>query len=151
MSTFVQLFLSFEGRMRRRDFWLCLLALAVAHGILQSVTLALFWPFTPFSAVYVDGDFGAWSSWAWTPWVRAWPVLGLINLVLLWPRLALCVKRYHDRDKTGFWLLIGLIPLIGWAWLIIELGFLDGTPGSNRYGPSPKGVGGAAPTAAAFS
>jgi uncharacterized membrane protein YhaH (DUF805 family) len=45
------------------------------------------------------------------------------------------IKRFHDRDKTGWWVLIGLIPLIGPLWLLIELGFLKGTDGANRFGP----------------
>ena len=44
------------------------------------------------------------------------------------------IKRFHDRDKSGWWVLIGLIPIIGAIWLLIELGFLKGTPGPNRFG-----------------
>jgi uncharacterized membrane protein YhaH (DUF805 family) len=45
------------------------------------------------------------------------------------------IKRFHDRDKSGWWVLIGLIPIIGAIWLPIELGFLKGTPRPNRFGP----------------
>jgi hypothetical protein len=44
------------------------------------------------------------------------------------------IKRFHDRDKSGWWVLIWLIPIIGAIWLLIELGFLKGTPGPNRFG-----------------
>jgi uncharacterized membrane protein YhaH (DUF805 family) len=64
--------------------------------------------------------------------------------VLIWPALALQVKRWHDRDKSGWWVLIAFIPIIGAFWVLIECGFLDGTPGPNRFGPSPKGVSGPA-------
>jgi uncharacterized membrane protein YhaH (DUF805 family) len=70
------------------------------------------------------------------------PIYGVVWLIFLWPGLALGVKRCHDRDKTGWFLLIGLIPIIGAIWLLVELGFLDGTQGPNKYGPSPKGVAG---------
>ena len=60
--------------------------------------------------------------------------------LLFWMSLALQVKRWHDRDKSGTWVFINLIPFIGWIWSLIECGFLDGTPGPNRFGPSPKGI-----------
>ncbi len=46
-------------------------------------------------------------------------------------------KRLHDRGKSGWWLLVGFVPVIGWAWLIVELFVLPGSPGDNRYGPHP--------------
>ena len=56
--------------------------------------------------------------------------------------LALGVKRLHDRDMSGWWTLISFVPFGGFILLVI-LGFLDGTQGPNRFGPSPKGIGGA--------
>lgn len=47
------------------------------------------------------------------------------------------VKRYHDRNKSGWWFFIVLIPLIGPIWQFVELGFLKGTEEGNNYGPSP--------------
>ena len=64
-----------------------------------------------------------------------------VEVVACWITLALEVKRWHDRDKSWVWLFVGFIPLIGWLWVLIECGFLDGTPGANRFGPSPKGLG----------
>lgn len=66
------------------------------------------------------------------------PLIGLVGLAAIWMKLAVMVKRWHDRDKSGWWMLIGLVPVIGDLWLLIECGFLDGTPGTNKYGPSPK-------------
>ncbi len=57
----------------------------------------------------------------------------------LWSGLAAMVKRCHDRDRTGFLVLVGLIPVIGWLWLLIDLFFLEGTEGRNRYGKAPHG------------
>ena len=54
----------------------------------------------------------------------------------------------HDRDQTGLWVILAFVPVIGWFWWLINLGLLDGTPGANQYGPSPKGFGGTAPAAA---
>ena len=53
--------------------------------------------------------------------------------------IGLCVmaKRYHDRNKSAWWILVGLIPIVGGIWQLVELGCLRGTEGSNDYGPDP--------------
>jgi uncharacterized membrane protein YhaH (DUF805 family) len=51
--------------------------------------------------------------------------------------LAISIKQWHDRGKSGWWVLIGLIPFIGAIWALIETGFLEGDPGDNQYGPNP--------------
>lgn len=51
--------------------------------------------------------------------------------------LVTAAKRWHDRDKSAWWILINLIPIIGPLWTIIETGFLAGTIGDNRYGDDP--------------
>ncbi len=48
--------------------------------------------------------------------------------------LAIGIRRYHDRNKSAWWLLLSLIPLVGGLWMFIELGFLKGTEGPNGYG-----------------
>jgi hypothetical protein len=46
-------------------------------------------------------------------------------------------KRWHDRDKSAWWVLVYFIPIIGWLWSFIVAGFLRGTSGYNRFGPDP--------------
>jgi uncharacterized membrane protein YhaH (DUF805 family) len=58
-------------------------------------------------------------------------------VAIIWMGLAISIKRWHDRGKSGWWVLIGLIPFIGAIWAIVETGFLEGTPGDNEYGPNP--------------
>lgn len=67
------------------------------------------------------------------------PILGLIvGLALLLPSLAVGARRLHDTGRTAWWLLIGLIPLIG-AIVLIVFFCQDSQPGPNQYGASPKG------------
>ena len=140
----VQMLFSFEGRMRRRDFWLCLICLGLLQGVLYSLMAAMFAPLW-LTAYSHDTTVTVWGGW----WAMMFaPPMLLLHFLLLWPRVAIGVKRCHDRDKSGLWLLLWFIPFLGWLWLLIDLGFLDGTPGPNKYGPSPKGVGGAEPIAA---
>ncbi len=59
---------------------------------------------------------------------------GLVVLIAMWAYVAVGVKRYHDLNKSGWWIFLALIPLIGQLWQLVELGFVPGTPGPNRYG-----------------
>jgi len=65
-------------------------------------------------------------------------VAALAGLAMLLPSIAVGVRRLHDLDKSGWWLLIGLIPLIGAIVLIIFF-VQKGTTGPNRFGPDPPG------------
>ena len=56
----------------------------------------------------------------------------------IYPTLAIHVKRWHDRNKSGWWCLIGLVPLIGSLWIIVELGFCKGSKNKNTYGMPTK-------------
>ena len=65
-------------------------------------------------------------------------ILLLLSIIpITWIGLAMQVKRWHDRDKSGWMVLIGFIPIIGPLWAFIELGFLEGTRGPNRFGNPP--------------
>jgi uncharacterized membrane protein YhaH (DUF805 family) len=64
-------------------------------------------------------------------------IMGLLALVILWPSLAVSVKRWHDVDKSGWWVLIGLVPAIGGLIALVFNGFIAGTPGPNRFGSPP--------------
>lgn len=71
-------------------------------------------------------------------WNLVWVLAILATFVFVfWFRLAMSVKRWHDRDKSGWWILINVIPLFGNLWALVEQGFLEGTRGPNRFGPDP--------------
>jgi uncharacterized membrane protein YhaH (DUF805 family) len=63
-------------------------------------------------------------------------LLMALLLLVLWPYVALNVKRLHDRDRSGWLLLLILVPIAGAIWLMIEI-LRSGTDGTNRYGPDP--------------
>jgi uncharacterized membrane protein YhaH (DUF805 family) len=62
----------------------------------------------------------------------------LFGLAIILPTIAVAVRRLHDLDRTGWWVFIGLIPLVGWIILIIWY-CSRGTLGPNRFGPDPLG------------
>ncbi|CAN7500926.1 DUF805 domain-containing protein [Caulobacter sp. LjRoot300] len=123
--TLAQKLFSFKGRIRRRDYWL----LSILLGVLVVVAYIV--------AAVVGVDVASDSNASMILQV-------VVTLALLWPSLALGAKRCHDRDQSAWWLLIEFIPIIGGFWALINLGILDGTQGRNRFGPSPKGIGGPA-------
>jgi len=57
--------------------------------------------------------------------------------VLLWPMLAMCIKRLPDRGLSGSWLLVIFVPLIGGLWFLVICGFLRGEGIRNRFGAPP--------------
>jgi len=65
-------------------------------------------------------------------------ITSLAGLALLLPNLSVSIRRLHDTNRTGWWVLIGLIPLIGLIVLLIFY-LQDSDPGENRYGPPPVG------------
>lgn len=68
-------------------------------------------------------------------------LMAILLLILvagyLWSTYAVTAKRWHDRDKSGWWSLIGFIPYVGSIWILVECGFLRGTDGANQYGDAP--------------
>jgi uncharacterized membrane protein YhaH (DUF805 family) len=104
----------FSGRARRKEYWFFVLWYVI-------ISIAL---------VIVDAVAGLRIG-------EAGVLQSLYALALLIPSLAVAVRRLHDTGRTGWWLLIGLIPLIGIIVLLVFM-FLDTQPGENEYGPSPK-------------
>ncbi len=82
--------------------------------------------------------YGSIYQWRSRHWIEKYPALALVVVAVLllttWSSLAISTKRWHDRNKSGWWFFINLIPLIGPLWAIIETGFLRGTYGENYYG-----------------
>ena len=119
----VQKLFGFQGRITRLDFWVAQLIYIV---------LAL---------VAIFGLSGIAHSWGAT--VASQYTLGAVMVIgyvlLVWSSIAVAIKRYHDRNKPGWWVLLSLIPIVTF-FVMVELGFFEGTRGTNRFGPSPKGL-----------
>ncbi|HLI65220.1 MAG TPA: DUF805 domain-containing protein [Caulobacteraceae bacterium] len=136
--TLMQTLFGFQGRIRRTTYWLARLGFGVAYGFVLIVAVVIFGALGGVVAAAGGASEDAASSGVGAIVVLIY-VLGLIPLC--WVSIALGVKRCHDRDKSGaFMLIFYFVPIVGPIWALIELGFLDGTPGPNQYGPSPKGI-----------
>jgi uncharacterized membrane protein YhaH (DUF805 family) len=123
---------SFSGRLNRARFWL----IGIASEIVLIVVVGILTVVGGGSMdMAVDGSM---------PTIGGGIVGGIVAFVtvvaVFWINLAVGVKRFHDRGKTGWWVLISLVPVIGGLWFLIECGFLRGTIGPNAYGPDPVGL-----------
>lgn len=106
----------FEGRARRKELWMFTLFNFIAIIVLSIIDGML--------GLKV-GDIGILG--------------GIYNLAVLLPSLGVGARRLHDSNHSGWWLLLCLVPIVGAIALLVFF-VLDSTPGSNRFGPNPKGV-----------
>ena len=110
-SVFSQ-YVGFSGRARRSEYWYFVLFEAVISSVLSGLGQK----------------------------VAAFSVIGgIFALAVLLPGLAVCIRRLHDIGKSGWWILLSLIPVVGGIILIV-FACKDSEPGDNQYGPNPKGM-----------
>lgn len=120
----------FSGRARPKEYWMYVLFLILCGIAICIIETML--------------GLGVSNQWAYH---RGWmmgagayhsggPLLGLFWLATLIPSIAVAVRRLHDTGRSGWWLLIGLIPLIGAIVLLVFM-IQSGTRGPNRFGPDP--------------
>ena len=103
-------FANFRGRARRAEYWWFTLAnvlVVIALGILAGAVNGL------------------------------WVLSSLYVLAMVVPSVAVAVRRLHDTDKSGWFLLLGVVPFFG-GLILLVLMLIDSTPGANRYGVSEK-------------
>ena len=104
--------LGLRGRIGRRKWWLWGVAMPLGMAVYFTVLLRVVGVTPRYTDVLVNG-------------------------LLFWPAIAVSVKRWHDRDKSGWWVLVALVPLVGWIWALMQNGVLRGDAQANRFGPPP--------------
>lgn len=121
------LFLNYSGRIGRLTYWISTAVLAVLqflviYALLRASGATLreinLHPETAGSGVFLH---------------VLLPVI-IVAVLFLYPTYALATKRWHDRGKSGWWSLIGFVPVIGGLWMFVELGFLGPDEAVNQYG-----------------
>lgn len=112
-KTWKEILFSFEGRIPRRTYWGASFLAAFIFGIPYGI-----------AAVALNESLAAIVS-------------VLILIPYMWVAFAISTKRWHDRDKSGWWNLIAFVPIIGGIWAFVECGCLRGTQGANQYGQDP--------------
>lgn len=123
----------FSGRATRQEYWMFTLFCGLLYAAAVIVLIA------------VAGI----SAQDAKPGVDEMPIgvaIGILLVILLYlalfvPTLAVKARRFHDQDLSGWFVLLGFIPYVGWLVILIFM-CIDGTAGPNRFGPDPKGRGG---------
>ena len=108
----LQKYTLFTGRARRSEFWYFVLInvlIGFALGMLDALIRKLT-GFGPFGTIY--------------------------GLAVLVPSIAVSIRRLHDTDRSGWWLLLGVVPLVGLVLIVFLVE--DGKASTNRYGQNPK-------------
>jgi uncharacterized membrane protein YhaH (DUF805 family) len=123
----------FRGRSRRKEFWSYQLLIFVAMILLTIVdgTSGLGGSLTSYRMM---GPGYYWSGGA----MNGGLLTKIFSLAILIPSLAVGVRRLHDADRTGWWMLLVFVPFVGWLILLVFF-ILEGRRGPNRYGPDPTG------------
>ncbi|RIW34021.1 DUF805 domain-containing protein [Bacillus salacetis] len=103
-------YLFYEGRARRTEFW-----------VFQFINLLVYWVLK-FTESYKD-----WGTL----------LTGIYGLLVFLPAITVSVRRLHDIGRSGWWILISFVPVVGTLVLFV-FACLDSEEGSNRYGPNPK-------------
>ena len=99
----------FSGRARRKEFWMFVLFTVIIYALLLGIGFAIK---APYIAI-------------------------VFYVAILLPSLAVHVRRLHDTGRSGWWVLFGLVPLVGGITLLV-FQCSDSQPGVNKYGPNPK-------------
>ncbi len=115
MNSIIALLFTFKGRINRTHYWLFFSFLTIVY--ITVVLLEISFTINYSSKVTI-----------------------LFALIVLWPAVAVQSKRWHDRNKSGCYVFVNLLPLVGPLWALIENGFLPGKGEENRYGKRLKSV-----------
>ena len=121
----------FSGRASRQEFWMF---------VLFNLLFAMAWAFV---AGLLTGLFGD-SFDQESRLIFMYKLIAIYYAVTAVPAMAVGVRRLHDTGRSGWWMLIGLVPLVGGIWLIVLM-CSDDNPGDNRYGSPPDGTTGNVP------
>lgn len=109
--------ISFQGRAGRKTWWLTVLAWTAVATVAQVIGIA---------GAFVSEAVGTLTT-----------ILGaVVAIVAAIAMLGVSVRRWHDVDKSGWWVLIALVPVVG-IYALVMNGFVQGTAGDNRFGPEP--------------
>jgi uncharacterized membrane protein YhaH (DUF805 family) len=128
VDTLKQRYADFKGRATRSEYWYFLLFSIIIGLILSLLDSMLINPILGIHPLDENGKTG---------------ILGtLFSLATLIPSFALALRRLHDIGKKGWWILLALIPVVNFIGMFVLLYFFtkDSQPGSNKYGPNPKGM-----------
>lgn len=119
-------YFDFSGRSRRMEFWMFQLLIFIVYVVVMIVATVL-------GGGMEAGNVGPGGAAAGIVFI-AFGIWGIATII---PSLALAVRRLHDTDRSGWWILIGFVPIVG-ALVLLYFYLIEGTRGPNSFGQDPK-------------
>lgn len=126
---FTDALLNPNGRLSRGGFWMGTMTLAATTALAVYGLQSLIDRLTPQLSVY-GPDLGNLN-------IRPLLIGLLLAIPVAWMSFCLLVKRWHDRGRSGWWVVVGLVPIVGNLWAVVECALLPGSVSGNKYGPAP--------------
>jgi uncharacterized membrane protein YhaH (DUF805 family) len=117
----------FSGRSRRKEYWMFTLLLLILYAVIA--TIAVVTGSLDSAAGLGFSMFGGISLF----------LLAVVGLAMIIPSIAVQVRRFHDQDRSGWFVLLNFIPYLG-GFIVLVMMCLEGTKGPNRFGDDPKGA-----------
>ncbi|MEL6809154.1 MAG: DUF805 domain-containing protein [Pseudomonadota bacterium] len=117
--TVLSKYVTFSGRASRSEFWWWVLALFIVLFICQMVDGLLILPLLGFEAFQPEGGT---------------PLSFIVSLLVILPNIAVAIRRLHDTGRVGWWVLIGLVPIVG-ALVLIYFYIQPSEENANQFGP----------------
>lgn len=129
----------FSGRSRRKEYWMFALLNFIIFAVLYVIMISVMGP--SITETMMQAEVGMEPV---QPPAGMMAGLGIVDLIMgiyslavFVPSLAVTVRRFHDQDKSGWFVLLAFIPMVGGIVLLVFM-CLEGTHGENRFGPDPK-------------
>jgi uncharacterized membrane protein YhaH (DUF805 family) len=124
-------YFDFSGRSRRKEYWMFLLLFVIVYVVAFALMFAGGYSMSPTMAT--PGQPAEMGGMA----MLGAAILGIFVLASLIPAIAVQIRRFHDQDRSGWWILLNFIPYLG-SLVVLVFMCLEGTKGANRFGPDPK-------------
>lgn len=119
-------YFDFSGRSRRKEYWMFQILYIILYIVAGILDVQLGFATTTSTSEFGDGTASAGFN------MQGGMLTVIVALAFLIPNIAVCVRRMHDNDKSGWWVLVPIYNLV-------VIWFMEGTKGPNRFGPDPKG------------
>ena len=124
-------YFDFSGRSRRKEYWMFFLLFVIVYAVAFALMFAGGYSMTP------SMDAAAPPPEMSGTMLLGAAIMGIFVLGSLIPAIAVQVRRFHDQDRSGWFVLLNFIPYLG-SLIVLVFMCLEGTKGPNRFGPDPK-------------
>lgn len=124
-------YFDFSGRSRRKEYWMFFLLFVIVYAVAFALMFAGGYSMTPGLATTAPpAEMGGMT-------MLGFGILAIFVLASIIPAIAVQIRRFHDQDRSGWFVLLNFIPYLG-SLVVLVFMCLEGTRGPNRFGPDPK-------------